>query len=1315
MPYGAELRPDGKIRFRVWAPGHELIRVAIDGRADTAPLVALQDGWHELITHHAEPGSRYWFVLPDGKRFPDPASRFQPEDVHGPSEVIDPSAYAWEDTEWRGRPWHEAVLYELHIGAFTPEGNFRAAVGKLDYLVSLGVTAIEIMPIGDFPGKRNWGYDGVLPYAPDSSYGRPEDFKAFIDAAHARGLMVILDVVYNHFGPEGAYIHSVAPEFFNARHKTPWGAAINIDGRNSAPVREFFIHNALYWIEEFHLDGLRLDAVHAIRDDSPKHLIAELAERVRSSVSERHLHLILENEENAVRWLMRSPAGDSAWYTAQWNDDAHHVLHVAATAEESGYYADYLGHTQKLGRALAEGFAFQGEVMPFRGRPRGEPSAALPPSAFVAFIQNHDQVGNRAFGERITNIASEQAVRAIAALYLLLPQIPMLFMGEEWGAAQPFPFFCDFGAELAEAVRNGRRQEFARFPEFQDPRKREKIPDPTALETFLSAKLAWDDTRRGQHARWLSWYTEVIAVRQRDIVPLLQDIRSGGTFELVGDRGIIVRWQVATENAELVLEANLSSEPISGFLTQWGRIIWEEGYGPSDGTLDPFAIRWSLAPLTGKRDLPGESPLDRLAQQMGIEPQFRNARGDLIETSEATKRRLLSAMGFAVDSQDDARTAIAQLEEEGWTKPLSPVVVLKEDQALVVAVTLPSTTTAFSWKLSLEDGSERSVEEDFARLDLVGQKSIKGQRLERRLLHFNFDLPRGYHQLSLNAGATHMTLIVVPARCWLPSEISEGQRLWGLAAQLYLLRSARNWGIGDFSDLRDLVIAGAARGADVIGLNPLHAPFPDDPENASPYSPASRLLLNFLNIDVEAIPELQQSSEARTLLESQPFHKELDTCRAESLVDYKCVNRLKLQALELLFTACQNAPDQDRWRSFEAFRRERGQALNQACLFLALREHFVTEANWHAWPAEYQKPDNPDVRAFAREHEHRLSFFAWLQWVAEEQLSQAATVASEHGMRVGLYRDLAVGANALGAETWVSSDAVVANAHVGAPPDIYNPAGQDWGLPPFNPQALRRDAYRSFIELLRANMRYAGALRIDHAMALQHLYWIPKGEKASAGAYVSYPIEDLVGILALESHRNHCLVVGEDLGTVPEGFRERMASANILSYRVLFFEQTEDGAFLPPGDYPALALAVAGSHDLPTFRGWWEGYDIQLKDRLGLFPEPSEAEHQTEQRRLDREQLVGALLREGLLGASDAGNFARLVEAVHRYLARTKSALAMVQLDDIADEVEPVNLPATSDEYPNWRRRLSLGLEHLRASARFVDITDSVDRERRQR
>ena len=594
MPFGAEVRPDGWVRFRLFAPTADRVQVAVEGRDEPLAMVASGDGWHELLTSEVGPGALYRFVLPDGKQVADPASRFQPQDVNGPSEVIAPGSYVWKDGAWTGRAWNEVVLYELHVGAFTPEGTFKGATQKLDYLRDLGVTAIEIMPIADFAGARGWGYDGVLLYAPDSSYGRPEDLKAFVEAAHARGMAVMLDVVYNHFGPEGNYLPSYFPNLLTERHKTSWGAAVNYDGEQSGVVREFVIHNALYWLEEFHLDGLRLDAVHAILDDSPKHILTELAERVRAVDRPYPVHLVLENEKNEAFRLTRDCKGEPEHFTAQWNDDVHHVLHTAATHEDVGYYADYEGKTELLGRALAEGFAYQGQASVCSGKHRGEPCAHLPPGAFIAFVQNHDQIGNRAFGERISRITNVDALKALVAIYLLLPQTPMIFMGEEWRSKKPFPYFCDFHGDLADKVREGRRNEFKDFPEFQDPAKRDTIPDPLAESTFLSAKLDWERLEEREHAECLDRHRNLIRVRRESIVPLLNSIRgNAGSFEVRGPGAVVVRWQ-EKDGRELRLCANLCDQAQGGFPASEGRILWHQGPEPEADRFLPWTVRWTL-------------------------------------------------------------------------------------------------------------------------------------------------------------------------------------------------------------------------------------------------------------------------------------------------------------------------------------------------------------------------------------------------------------------------------------------------------------------------------------------------------------------------------------------------------------------------------------------------------------------------------------------------------------------------------------------------------------------------------------------------
>lgn len=541
--HGPAILDSRTTRFRLWAPDAQKVSLSVVG-AQTLPMSAEKDGWYSIDVPYGA-GTLYRFLIDDELEVPDPASRAQAGDVHAPSVVVDHAGYRWRNAEWRGRPWHETVLYELHAGLY---GGFAAVEQHLAGLVKLGVTAIELMPIAEFPGDRNWGYDGVLPYAPEAAYGSPEELKHLVDTAHGLGLMVFLDVVYNHFGPDGNYLGRYARHFFRHDQQTPWGDAIDFRRRE---VRDFFIDNALMWLLDYRFDGLRLDAVHAIPDRS---FLTELAERVHATVEPgRHVHLVLENEDNRASLLTQG-------FTAQWNDDGHNVLHCLLTGENQGYYADYhRDATGKLARFLGEGFIYQGQNNR-RGESRGEPSAHLPPTAFVLFLQNHDQTGNRAFGERLVSLADAEALRAATAVLLLSPMVPLLFMGEEWGARQPFLFFTSHHGELADAVREGRRAEFAEFAQFADENVREHIPDPNALSTFEDSRPDFSSHREPGHAEWSALYRRLLQVRHREIIPRLDGARFRGT-QVLGDAAVLAHWRLG-DHSTLRLELNLGAAAV---------------------------------------------------------------------------------------------------------------------------------------------------------------------------------------------------------------------------------------------------------------------------------------------------------------------------------------------------------------------------------------------------------------------------------------------------------------------------------------------------------------------------------------------------------------------------------------------------------------------------------------------------------------------------------------------------------------------------------------------------------------------------------
>ena len=725
--------------------------------------------------------------------------------------------------------------------------------------------------------------------------------------------------------------------------------------------------------------------------------------------------------------------------------------------------------------------------------------------------------------------------------------------------------------------------------------------------------------------------------------------------------------------------------------------------------------------------------LDRLATLCGVASGFRDAWGQWREVPRESRAAIIACMGHDISTAAATEAALRDCQTAAWREPLPPVMVAVAGKG---ARQVPVSTTAadnepLAWSVRREDGGILSGEARIGDLAAIDGCLLDGQRFVRRALRLPDGLPLGYHHLDVrlpggvDAGAP---LVVAPERCYLPASLAEGGRTWGLSVQLYAMRSARNWGMGDFGDLARLVAMVADAGGDAVGINPLHALFPDRPERCSPYAPSSRLALNILYIDVEAVPELADCDAARASISVPAFRQAIESLRAANLVDFPGIAARKLSVLRLLYETfrarhldAKSGPS-PRGEAFLGSEDGSGVQMRFAT-FEALAAHFgkdgVSDYNWRAWPAEYRDPRSPAVVEFAARHRAAVEFRHWLQWIAREQLHGCGTQARSRGMTIGLYGDLAIGADQDGADAWALGPLLARGASVGAPPDALNLRGQDWAFAPFIPAALRAAAFAPFSAMLRHNMRDAGALRIDHAIGLQHVYWVPHGMPADRGGYVRQPLDELLAVIALESVRNKCLVIGEDLGTLPEGLRERLGAAGVLSYRVLPFEREDNGSFRAPSDYPHLALVTPGTHDMPSFPAFWRGDDLKLRQRLDLFPTEKARSEAVAERGTDRRRLLQALSEAGIglpapldPDADDRDPPDALVAAIHRFLAITPAALLLAQLEDLIGETEPVNVPGTADEYPNWRRKLSLPLEALTDDPRVRGVLALLAAER---
>lgn len=713
--------------------------------------------------------------------------------------------------------------------------------------------------------------------------------------------------------------------------------------------------------------------------------------------------------------------------------------------------------------------------------------------------------------------------------------------------------------------------------------------------------------------------------------------------------------------------------------------------------------------------------LHRLAAAVGIEDGWWDFFGQWRPVSVETKTAFLAAMGFAAQSPAAAEDAFRNFDESRWRRMTPPVAVMREGEgfpAVDLYLSKDWDDVHLPWALLEESGARHLGEIKVRDLPILEERQLDGKTFRKRHFDLPISPPTGYHRLSFTLGdkESALVLIMAPRAAHWPDAVRRGGRVWGVATQLYALRRPDDWGVGDFTSLRAAMEMASGLGAGAVGVNPLHAMFPPWPNRFSPYSPSSRLFLNTAYIDIEAAPEFANCAKAQARMKEPDFQESRHRAAQAELVDYPAVAALKTPMLEWLFETFSEEASPARRQEFAQFCQDGGPVLQRFALFQALHEHFWTQdANlgyWRNWPEAYQNPASPESLAFAKNHRARLDFHMYLQWLADTQLAKSAEAARATGMAVGLYRDLAVGFPDDGAEAWSNPAVLAPGVSVGAPPDMLNLLGQDWGLAPFNPVALFDQAYAPFVAVLRANMRHAGALRLDHVMQLMRLYWVPAGAKADQGAYVRYPFDDLLAIVALESRRNRCLVIGEDLGTVPDGFREKLRDAGIFAYRLFVFEREPDGAFRASHAWFEPALASVGTHDMPPLAGFWKESDLEQRERLNLYPKPETAQQERAGRAQDRKRLLEHLVREqfltpGLLpDVSDLSpeDMARLIRAVYLCLDRTPTRLMMVQLEDVLAQEAQMNLPGTVEEYPNWRVRHDRTIGEIAALPLLVSL-----------
>ena len=722
--------------------------------------------------------------------------------------------------------------------------------------------------------------------------------------------------------------------------------------------------------------------------------------------------------------------------------------------------------------------------------------------------------------------------------------------------------------------------------------------------------------------------------------------------------------------------------------------------------------------------LPDQKLVEKLAELCGVSGEYENWAGSPVSVSTQLKMPVLEAMGFDTSSDSSLAAAIDQHQQEEWNQLIAPVNVVHHGQPYSITMHVPESRfgNTFKGDFELESGRRRSISVKTDSLSVLDKKAFADKDIVKLSFDLPADLPLGYHRLILkNRNLEAISLIIVaPETCYEPEGLQKGEKIWGSAIQLYTLRTEHDWGIGDFTSLKQLAIGLAGQGADIVGLNPIHSLYPANPLHASPYSPSSRNFINPIYLDITAIPEFSQCAVAQAIVSDAGFQQQIQKARAAEYVDYEQVAFLKYQTLEALFKHFQQAhivPRTPRGKAFLNFCDIRGAELHEHAIYEALFSHFkqldINNWGWPCWPDGYQDPRSEAVASFSDNNVDQVEYFKYLQWLSEIQLAEAQQAAEEAGMKVGIYRDLAVGVDRGGADVWSNRSIYCLNASIGAPPDGVAPQGQNWGLPPFNPVVLRQHRYAPFIEMVRANMSHCGALRIDHVMGLLRLWWCPNGKTADYGVYTYYPLQDLLGIIKLESQRRQCLVFGEDLGTVPPEIEASLAPAKIYSNEVVLFS-CEGERFLTPEKFKPMALTCISNHDIPTLKAWWTCLDLDLRHNLGIY-DAHRTEVEKQARHRDKMALIHTLIDIGEHpGNMDPHDIQSLgysrdaTEKLHYYLAKTASKIVVLQLEDVLQVDTPVNVPGTSDEYPNWRRKLTDTLENLFADKKNQELFRNI-------